>query len=80
MLRFPDPECLSSSLEKFELKDYVGRKEEKELVEYILGTSKCLRTVTISLRSNLKDKETIMETLKAIFVRFSSISFFVQTN
>ncbi|CAN6844114.1 unnamed protein product [Brassica oleracea] len=68
MLRFPDPECLSSSLEKFELKDYVGRKEEKELVEYILGTSKCLRTVTISLRSNLKDKETIMETLKAIFI------------
>ncbi|KAH0887055.1 hypothetical protein HID58_063151 [Brassica napus] len=61
MLRFPDPECLSSSLKK--------KKEEKELVEYILGTSKCLRTVTISLRSNLKDKETIMETLKAIFVR-----------
>ncbi|KAL0775235.1 hypothetical protein Bca101_040387 [Brassica carinata] len=71
MLRFPDPECLSSSLEKFELKDYVGRKEEKELVEYILGTSKCLRTVTISLRSNLKDKETIMETLKAIFIPYS---------
>ncbi|CAN6835361.1 unnamed protein product [Brassica oleracea] len=79
MLRFPDPECLSSSLGKFELKDYGGREEEKELVEYILGTSKCLKTATISLRSNLKDKETIMETLKAIFVRFNSISFFVQT-
>ncbi|KAL0730067.1 hypothetical protein Bca4012_026160 [Brassica carinata] len=68
MLQFPDPECLSSSLEKFELIDYGGREEEKELVEYILGTSKCLKTVTISLRSNLKDKETIMETLKAISV------------
>ncbi|XP_024004165.1 putative FBD-associated F-box protein At1g05080 [Eutrema salsugineum] len=73
------PECLLSSLEKFELIDYGGREEETELVEYILQTSKCLKTARISLRSKLEDKETIMETLKAIFLGFDSISLFVQT-
>ncbi|KAG7536491.1 FBD domain [Arabidopsis suecica] len=65
-----DPECLSSSLEKFELIDYTGREEEKELVEYILTTSKCLKTATISLRSlpdlKLEDKAKMIEELKAI--------------
>ncbi|KAH0887056.1 hypothetical protein HID58_063152 [Brassica napus] len=79
MLRFPRPECLSSSLEKFELIDYGGRIEEKELVEYILETSKCLKTVTISLRSKLKNKKKKMKRLNAIFLRFNSISFSVQT-
>ncbi|KAJ4903864.1 putative FBD-associated F-box protein [Raphanus sativus] len=79
MLRLPHPECLSSSLEKFELIDYGGREEEKALVEYILETSKCLKSVTISLRSNLKNKKKKMKRLNAIFQRFSSISFFVQT-
>ncbi|CAF1868754.1 hypothetical protein F2Q69_00017609 [Brassica cretica] len=79
MLRFPRPECLSSSLEKFELIDYGGRIEEKELVEYILETSKCLKTVTISFRSKLKNKKKKMKRLNAIFLRFNSISFSVQT-
>ncbi|CAH2077675.1 unnamed protein product [Thlaspi arvense] len=62
-----DPECLSSSLEKFELKNYGGRKEEKELVEYILTTSRCLKTAIISLSlSKLEDKDTTIEELKAI--------------
>ncbi|KAG7532778.1 F-box domain [Arabidopsis thaliana x Arabidopsis arenosa] len=65
-----DPECLSSSLEKFDLIDYTGREEEKELVEYILTTSKCLKTATISLRSlpdlKLEDKAKMIEELKAI--------------
>ncbi|KAG7536492.1 FBD domain [Arabidopsis suecica] len=65
-----DPECLSSSLEKFELIDYTGRQEEKELVAYILTTSRCLKTATISLRSlpdlKLEEKATMIEELKAI--------------
>ncbi|CAH8278400.1 unnamed protein product [Arabidopsis lyrata] len=65
-----DPECLSSSLEKFELIDYTGRKEEKELVAYILTTSRCLKTATISLRPlsdlKLEEKAKMIEELKAI--------------
>ncbi|KAL1214986.1 putative FBD-associated F-box protein [Cardamine amara subsp. amara] len=56
-----DPECLSSSLEKFELIDYGGRKEEKELVEYILTTSKCLKSATISMRSTTLKLEDVQE-------------------
>lgn len=63
----PEPECLSSSLENFELIDYGGREEEEELVTYILATSRCLKTATISLKSKLKDKETMIEALKAIY-------------
>ncbi|CAA7062232.1 unnamed protein product [Microthlaspi erraticum] len=60
------PECFLTSLEKFELIDYRGRDEEQELVEYILVNSIRLKTVTISMASKLKNKETIMEKLKAI--------------
>ncbi|CAL9226794.1 unnamed protein product, partial [Arabidopsis halleri] len=62
------PECLYSSLEKFELIDYGGREEEEELVEYILSTSRCLKTVTIYLKSTLEPeiKDTIMEKLEAM--------------
>ncbi|EOA15092.1 hypothetical protein CARUB_v10028460mg [Capsella rubella] len=65
-----DPECLSSVLKYLRLRNYTGREEEKELVEYILSTSKCLKTATISFRSlpkfELEDKATMMEELKAI--------------
>ncbi|CAG7884604.1 unnamed protein product [Brassica rapa] len=62
-----DPECLSSSLEKFELIDYGGREEERELVEYILTTSICLKTATISLSTlKLEDEDITMKELKAI--------------
>lgn len=62
------PECLYSSLEKFELIDYTGKEEEKELVEYILITAMCLNTVTISLRHGLptQDTETMMDKLEAM--------------
>ncbi|CAH8376362.1 unnamed protein product [Eruca vesicaria subsp. sativa] len=80
MPRFPHPECLYSCLENFELIDYGGREEKKELVEYILIMSECLKiTATISMRSNLEDKETIMETLNSLFLSFNNISFSVQT-
>ncbi|EFH43872.1 hypothetical protein ARALYDRAFT_914041 [Arabidopsis lyrata subsp. lyrata] len=63
-----NPECLYSSLEKFELIDYGGREEEEELVEYILSTSRCLKTVTIYLKSTLEPeiKDTMMEKLEAM--------------
>lgn len=63
-----NPKCLYSSLEKFELVDYGGREEEEELVEYILNTSRCLKTVTIYLKSTLEPeiKDTMMEKLEAM--------------
>ncbi|ESQ37786.1 hypothetical protein EUTSA_v10029506mg [Eutrema salsugineum] len=62
-----DPECLSSSLEKFELIDYGGREEEQELVEYLLTTARCLKTATIYLSTlKLEDEDITMEELKAI--------------
>ncbi|CAL9246512.1 unnamed protein product [Arabidopsis halleri] len=50
------PECLSNHLEIFEWKGYRGRREEKEIMRYILANSKCLKRVGVSLRSTNKDK------------------------
>ncbi|CAH2077237.1 unnamed protein product, partial [Thlaspi arvense] len=63
------PGCLSSQLERFEFREYGNRKEEKEFFKYILATSKCLKTATLSLRPSWFDREEqelIMEELKGI--------------
>ncbi|KAG7565551.1 F-box domain [Arabidopsis suecica] len=50
------PECLSNHLEIFEWKGYRGRREEKQIMRYILANSKCLRRVGVSLKSTNKHK------------------------
>ncbi|AEE79107.1 putative protein [Arabidopsis thaliana] len=50
------PECLSNHLKIFEWKGYRGRKEEKEIVRYILANSKCLRRIGVSLKSTNNHK------------------------
>ncbi|KAG2312923.1 hypothetical protein Bca52824_024480 [Brassica carinata] len=63
------PGCLSSSqLEIFEWRDYGHKIEEIKFLTYILANSKCLKTVTISLRPtiDLEDQEWIIEELNDI--------------
>ncbi|XP_023633875.1 putative F-box/FBD/LRR-repeat protein At1g22000 [Capsella rubella] len=62
------PTCMLSHLEIFEWKEYGGGGEEKELVRYILGNSKYLKIVSISVNStcNLEDKEKMIDELKSM--------------
>ncbi|KAJ4907756.1 putative F-box/FBD/LRR-repeat protein [Raphanus sativus] len=54
-------ECLSFHLETLEWKGYAGTLEENEVVTYILKNAHCLKTATISLRSNDTEKLLLIE-------------------
>ncbi|KAF2548247.1 hypothetical protein F2Q70_00020447 [Brassica cretica] len=64
------PECLSSQLEILEWKNYGGTRDEKQLLEYILASSKCLKRAGISMRyskdCNDKMKKKLRKELKSI--------------
>ncbi|KAG7529879.1 Reverse transcriptase domain [Arabidopsis suecica] len=62
------PKCLLTHLEIFEWKEYGGRSEEKELIRYILANSRCLKRVSLSMKStcDLEDKEKMMDELKSM--------------
>ncbi|KAJ4867607.1 putative FBD-associated F-box protein [Raphanus sativus] len=62
------PECLSSSLETLEWEGYEGRKEDKEVVAFILRSGRCLKKVTISSKSTDSDKK--LEMLKELSLSF----------
>ncbi|XP_024011241.1 putative F-box/FBD/LRR-repeat protein At5g52460 [Eutrema salsugineum] len=68
------PRCLSSHLEFFKWYEYSGIEEEKQLMRYILATSKYLKEVTITLVStfNLEEKEMILKELNSMY-RVSTI-------
>ncbi|CAA7041393.1 unnamed protein product [Microthlaspi erraticum] len=55
------PECLSSHLEIFGWRNFVGTEDEKQLLKYIFANSNCLKTVKISLSAttsrNLEKKQ-----------------------
>ncbi|XP_023645557.1 putative F-box/FBD/LRR-repeat protein At1g22000, partial [Capsella rubella] len=55
------PGCLLSHLEILRWKDYRGRQYEKQLLDYILANSKCLKTVEISLLPTCNLEETRQE-------------------
>ncbi|CDY44129.1 BnaA09g31230D [Brassica napus] len=64
------PACLSSQLEILEWKKYGGTRDEKQLLEYILASSKCLKRAGISMRyskdCNDKMKKKLRKELKAM--------------
>ncbi|CAN7043114.1 unnamed protein product [Brassica oleracea var. botrytis] len=64
------PECLSSQLEILEWKKYGGTRDEKQLLEYILASSKCLKRAGISMRyskdCNDKMKKKLRKELKSM--------------
>ncbi|EOA18933.1 hypothetical protein CARUB_v10007564mg [Capsella rubella] len=62
------PRCMLSHLEIFEYRKYGAREEEEEFLTYIFANSKCLKTVTISVKpsSVLGKKELIIEELRNI--------------
>ncbi|EOA23044.1 hypothetical protein CARUB_v10003814mg [Capsella rubella] len=62
-----DPECLSSSLEEFEMINYGGIGEEEDLVAYILENAKCLKKATISFIPEIEDcKDIFIDRFEAI--------------
>jgi len=63
------PRCVLSHLEIFEWKLFEGRREEKQLLAYILENSKCLKTVEISLIpfTNVEEKKKIREDLESMY-------------
>ncbi|KAL1187867.1 putative F-box/FBD/LRR-repeat protein [Cardamine amara subsp. amara] len=75
------PRCLLSQLEIFEWKEFGGRREEKQLVSYILSNSNWLKTAGISPRSSYNDeeKQKIMEDLESMY-RVSASSQFLFTD
>ncbi|ESQ32412.1 hypothetical protein EUTSA_v10005273mg, partial [Eutrema salsugineum] len=62
------PGCLSSQLEEFQWKSYLGREDEERFLTYVLANSKCLKTAVISIRPvfNLQVQEEMMLDLKDI--------------
>ncbi|CAH2059810.1 unnamed protein product, partial [Thlaspi arvense] len=60
------PKCLSAHLEIFEWKQYGGRSEEKQVVEYIFANSKCLKKAGISMKSKLRGKKKMMKELESM--------------
>ncbi|ESQ53918.1 hypothetical protein EUTSA_v10027331mg [Eutrema salsugineum] len=62
------PRCLSSQLEIFEYRQYRDTEEDEEFLTYILANSKCLKTVTVSVKPSfdLERKELIIKKLRDI--------------
>lgn len=57
------PGCLSTHLEIFEWREYKGRNEEREFINYIFANSKCLKRAGFSLKStgNHKDRKNMKD-------------------
>lgn len=51
------PGCLSTHLEIFEWREYEGRNEEREFINYIFANSECLKRAGFSLKSTSNHKD-----------------------
>ncbi|KAL1195216.1 putative FBD-associated F-box protein [Cardamine amara subsp. amara] len=65
------PECVITSLETFELTDYEGAEEEKEVISFILRNAKCLKKATISTECTDPNKKLKMLKELSLFTRRS---------
>ncbi|WZY88005.1 putative FBD-associated F-box protein At1g05080 [Brassica napus] len=74
------PGCLSTHLEIFEWREYKGRNEEREFINYIFANSKCLKRAGFSLKStgnhtdrkNMKDLESMYRVSTSSQLLFST--------